>query len=103
MMTNRNVMKFKRPFELHRQETYFLCSLIRSFILRIKKLASLAIQNVSSEDSVDDLTFWWAHMPVFFITKTRLCNFDPLKTPLLYCKTGVNRGMHYFSSFCSKI
>ena len=35
------------------------------------------------------------------IKKTCLYNFDPLK-PLLYNKTGVYRGIHYFSYFCSK-
>ena len=35
------------------------------------------------------------------MTKTRLINFDPLN-PTFYYKTGVNRGMHYFSYFCSK-
>ena len=33
------------------------------------------------------------------ITKTRLYNFDPLKPRLLYSKTGVYRGIHYFSYF----
>ena len=36
------------------------------------------------------------------ITKTYLYNFDSLKTPLLYSKTGVYRGIQYFSYFCSK-
>ena len=36
------------------------------------------------------------------ITKTRLC-FDPLKTHLLYSKTGVYRGIHYFSYFAKNI
>ena len=35
------------------------------------------------------------------ITKSYLYNFDPLK-PHLYSKTGVYRGIHYFSYFCSK-
>ena len=37
-----------------------------------------------------------------FITKTSLYNFDPPFIPLLYYKTGVYRGIHYFSYFCSK-
>ena len=37
------------------------------------------------------------------ITKTCLYNFDPLKPRFLYCKTGVYRGIHYFSYFCSNI
>ena len=40
--------------------------------------------------------------PRHFITKTCLYNFDPPWTPLLYSKTGVYRGIHYFSYFCSK-
>ena len=36
------------------------------------------------------------------ITKTCLYNFDPRKTPLLYSKTWVYTGVHYFSYFCSK-
>ena len=36
------------------------------------------------------------------ITKTRLYNFDPPQTPFLYSKTGIDRGIHYFSYFCSK-
>ena len=32
------------------------------------------------------------------ITKACLYNFDPLKHPLLYSKTGVYRGIHYFSN-----
>ena len=40
---------------------------------------------------------------VVFITKTRLYNFDPIKLLLSYSKTGVYRGIHYFSSsFCSR-
>ena len=35
------------------------------------------------------------------ITRTRLYNFDSLNA-LLYSKTGVYRGKHYFSYFCSK-
>ena len=35
------------------------------------------------------------------ITKTSLYNFDPPLTPLLYSKTGVYRGILYFSYFCS--
>ena len=34
--------------------------------------------------------------------KTYLYNFDPLKIPLLCSKTGVYRGIHYFTYFCSK-
>ena len=39
---------------------------------------------------------------LFMISITKIClyNFDPLK--LLYRKTGVYRGIHYFSYFCSK-
>ena len=37
------------------------------------------------------------------ITKTYLYNFDPLKPHFyIYNKTGVYRGIHYFSYFCSK-
>ena len=36
------------------------------------------------------------------ITKTYLYNFDPLKTPLLYSKTGVYRGIHNFFLFLLK-
>ena len=36
-----------------------------------------------------------------YITKIRIYNFDTLK-PHLYSKTGVYRGIHYFSYFCSK-
>ena len=36
------------------------------------------------------------------ITKTYLYNFDPVKPHCLYSKTGVHRGIHYFSYFCSK-
>ena len=39
---------------------------------------------------------------IFNITKTYLYNFDPLKIQLLYSKTGVYKGIHYFSYFCSK-
>ena len=34
------------------------------------------------------------------IMKLRLYSFDPPLTPLLYGKTGVYRGTHYFSYFC---
>ena len=34
--------------------------------------------------------------------KTCLYNFDSLKTPLLYSKTGVYSGIHYFSYFAKK-
>ena len=37
-----------------------------------------------------------------FITKTCLYNFDPLKPHFLYSKTGVYKGILYFSFFCSK-
>ena len=37
-----------------------------------------------------------------FITKTHLYNFDPLETPLLYSKTRVYSGIHYFSYFAKK-
>ena len=37
-----------------------------------------------------------------FITKTYLYNFDPLKPHFYIEKTGVYRGVHYFSYFCSK-
>ena len=36
------------------------------------------------------------------ITKTYLYNFGPLKPHFLYSKSGVYRGIHYFSYFCSK-
>ena len=36
------------------------------------------------------------------ITKTCLYNIDPLKPHFLYSKTGVYKGIHYFSYFCSK-
>ena len=36
---------------------------------------------------------------IVFIMTTCLYNADP---HLLYSKTGVYRGIHYFSSFCSK-
>ena len=36
------------------------------------------------------------------IRKTCLYNINPFKTPLLYSKTGVYRGIYYFSYFCSK-
>ena len=36
------------------------------------------------------------------IAKTCLYKFDPLKTPPLTSKTGVYRGIHYFSYFGSK-
>ena len=42
---------------------------------------------------------------VYFLcisSQTRLYNFDPFKTPLLYSKTGVYRGKHYFSYFAKK-
>ena len=39
----------------------------------------------------------------FHIMKTCLYNFDPLKTSLLYSKTGVYRGIHYFFLFLLKI
>ena len=32
----------------------------------------------------------------YIITETYLYKFDPLKTPLLYSKTGVYRGIHFF-------
>ena len=35
------------------------------------------------------------------ITKTCLYNFGPLKPYFLYSKTGVYKGIHYFSYFCS--
>ena len=35
------------------------------------------------------------------IMKTNLYNFDPLK-PKFYSKTGVYRGIHYFSNLCSE-
>ena len=34
---------------------------------------------------------------IFHITKICLCNFEPLKHHSLYSKTGVYRGIHYFS------
>ena len=34
--------------------------------------------------------------PVIYITKTRLYNIDRPQTPLLYSKTGVYRGIHFF-------
>ena len=37
------------------------------------------------------------------ITKTRLYNFDLLKPHFYIVKTGVYRGIYYFSYFCSKI
>ena len=37
-----------------------------------------------------------------YITKTCLYNFDPLKPHFYIEKTGVYRGIHYFSYFCSK-
>ena len=36
------------------------------------------------------------------ITKTYLYNFDPFKPHFLYSKTGVYKGIYYFSYFCSK-
>ena len=36
------------------------------------------------------------------ITKTCIKFFDPPQIPLLYCKTGVNRGTHYFFLFLLK-
>ena len=38
----------------------------------------------------------------FHITKTRLYSFDPLKPHFLYSKTGVYRGIQYFSYVCYK-
>ena len=37
-----------------------------------------------------------------YITKTYLCNFDPLKPHFYTEKTGVYWGIHYFSYFCTK-
>ena len=37
-----------------------------------------------------------------YITKTCLCNFDPLKPHFYIVKTGVYRDIHYFSYFCSR-
>ena len=34
---------------------------------------------------------------------TRLYNFDPPQTPLLYSKTGVYRGIHYIKNYSSNI
>ena len=36
------------------------------------------------------------------IRKTCLYNFDPLKAHFIYRKTGVYKGIHYFSYFCWK-
>ena len=36
------------------------------------------------------------------ITKTYLYNFDPLKPHFYIVKSGVYKGIHYFSYFCSK-
>ena len=36
------------------------------------------------------------------ITKTSPCNEDPLTPPLLYSKTGVYKGIHYFLIFALK-
>ena len=38
----------------------------------------------------------WHSLSLLFITKTSPCNEDPPYTPLLYSKTGVYRGIHYF-------
>ena len=40
----------------------------------------------------------------FLIKKTRLYNFDPLKSHFyIYSKTGIIRGMHYFSYIAKNI
>ena len=51
-----------------------------------------------------ELSILRAFQNLFYIMKTYLCNFDPLKPRFyrVYSKTGVYRGTHYFSYFCSK-
>ena len=41
-------------------------------------------------------------LSILFIMKTYLYKFDPTQIPLLYSKTGVYRGIHYFSYFAKK-
>ena len=47
-----------------------------------------------------NLGLFWPE--VAHITKTHLYNYDPLKPHFYIEKTGVYRGIHYFSYFCSK-
>ena len=63
----------------------------------MKTLNSLRIHSAWSESSLSVWKYIW-----HCITKTCLYNSEPPLTPLLFSKTGVYRGIHYFFLFLLK-
>ena len=57
--------------------------------------------------SIEGVSDWFLSLSFIYknsctITKTCLYNFDPLEPHFYIEKTGVYRGIHYFTYFCSK-
>ena len=73
---------------------------LRIFVVRMKTFASLAMR--SSADSDQTARIWRLICVSAYFTKKCLYYFDPLKTPLLYSKTGVYRSIIIFLIFARK-
>ena len=69
---------------------------------RFERVAKIYSYNIAAPGSVS-IPLKWQVSSIFPITKVCLYNFDPHNTNFLYSKTGVHRGIHYFSYFAKII
>ena len=73
----------------------FEYTLYKYFVHYNKEYKDLKLGNASK--------FLDINMDATYIMKTSPCNEDPPYTPLLYNKTGVYRGIHFFLIFALNI
>ena len=82
-------------FHINNEQTANMHSLIWDFVARIQNVCNTSEPPVlaATSENVRKRTSHHENIPIIF--------WPPL-TPLLYSKTGVCRGVHYFCYFCSK-